>query len=174
MVVADRPGASLPSKAASAGAKSPVDTPQIEDRDQRIEALRTPGVGRQDCRHEADARRIVGARLPVAQAMTVMIWRSGRCPCRTTRGQPSSLFRSAVAARNSNISASTTWEKRRRADRARPEKQNPPRRVILNSKAGFAVVAALRLQDQGPDPKASRSCLDPSAFRIVGGVMRKW
>ena len=39
---------------------------RIEDRDQCIEALRTPGVGRQDCRDEADARRIVGARLPVA------------------------------------------------------------------------------------------------------------
>jgi hypothetical protein len=41
---------------------------QVEDRDQCIEALRTPGVGRQDCRREADARRIVGARLPVAHA----------------------------------------------------------------------------------------------------------
>ena len=41
---------------------------QIEDRDQRIEALRTPGVGWQDCRREPDARRIVGARLPVAHA----------------------------------------------------------------------------------------------------------
>ena len=41
---------------------------QIEDRDQRIEALRAPGVGRQDCRREADARRIVGAGLPVAHA----------------------------------------------------------------------------------------------------------
>jgi hypothetical protein len=27
---------------------------------------------------------------------------------------------------------------------------------------------------QEPDPKASGSCLDPSAFRIVGGIMRKW
>ena len=57
----------MPSKAASAGAKSPVDHAfQIEDRDQCIEALRTPGVGRQDGRGEADAPRIVGARLPVA------------------------------------------------------------------------------------------------------------
>ena len=57
----------MPSKAASAGAKIAGRYAfQIEDRDQCIEALRTPGVGRQDCRREADARRIVGARLPVA------------------------------------------------------------------------------------------------------------
>ena len=44
------------------------DALQIEDRDQRIDALRAPGVGRQDCRREADASRIVGAGLPVAHA----------------------------------------------------------------------------------------------------------
>ena len=47
--------------------------------------------------------------------MPVMIWRSGRCPCRTTRRQPSSVFRSAVAARNSDTSASTAWVKSARA-----------------------------------------------------------
>ena len=65
---------------------------QIQDRDQRIEALRTPGVGQQDCRRGsgcAPERR----RPPPGRAragwrtatgpMPVMIWRSGGCPCRT-------------------------------------------------------------------------------------------
>ena len=51
---------------------------QIEDRDQRIEALRTPGVGRQDCRREADARRI-RRRLPAGRARAAGAPPQARC-----------------------------------------------------------------------------------------------
>src|SRR5438128_1914737 len=49
MVDADRPGASLLTRAASASSKSPVEIPlQVEDRDQHLKALRSPRVWRQD------------------------------------------------------------------------------------------------------------------------------
>jgi len=47
-----------------------------------------------------------------------------------------------------------------------------PPRMWFNADTTVDGVAASRLQDQEPDPKASCSCLDPSAFRIVGGVMQ--
>ena len=55
MVEADSPPASLPSKAANASSKSPVEMPfkfQVEDRDQHFEALRAPGVRWQNGRAE--------------------------------------------------------------------------------------------------------------------------
>jgi len=50
----DRFGASLPSNAASASWKSPVDTPQVENRQQCVEALRPPRPLRQNRRGEPD------------------------------------------------------------------------------------------------------------------------
>jgi hypothetical protein len=56
MVDADSPPASLPSKAANASSKSPVENAlQVEDRNQHFEALRAPGVERQNGRAEPNA-----------------------------------------------------------------------------------------------------------------------
>ena len=56
MTGGDRFGASLPSKAASASWKSPIETPrQIEDGQHRVQAPGAPGPAREHCRAEADA-----------------------------------------------------------------------------------------------------------------------
>jgi hypothetical protein len=99
------------------------DALQIKDRDQCIEALRTPSIGRQDRRREADARGAVDAGLPVAHAR--LTHRDG-----ADAGQDLALGQMAVphdapatvvglqigvAAKNSDTSASTAWVKRARA-----------------------------------------------------------
>jgi hypothetical protein len=57
----------LPSSAASASEKSPVETPlQIEDRQQRLDRLRPPHVGRHDRRREPDTVGIGGGGLAIA------------------------------------------------------------------------------------------------------------
>src|SRR5271165_4095000 len=68
------------------------DTFQVEDRDQRFEALRPPRIARQDVRthrHGANA----------GHNRTL-----GKCPCRTIRRRPSAVVRSAWRARNSATS----------------------------------------------------------------------
>jgi hypothetical protein len=67
---ADKPLASLPSRAASASEKSPVemDALQVQDRQQRLDRPGAAHVGRQDRWREADAVGIVSRRPAIAHA----------------------------------------------------------------------------------------------------------
>src|SRR5271169_2603960 len=116
MVDADRPGASLPTRAANASAKSPVEMPfrwrtgistsRLFDR--RAYGGRIAGEYRMRSPSAASRSRTRGWRKATGP-MPVMISRSGRWPWRTTRRWPVAVFRSACFARNSATSASTAW-----------------------------------------------------------------
>ena len=110
MTDGDRFGASLPSKAANASWKSPIDTPRRYRIGSRASRL---GVRRAQRGRMADVKRI---RSPVSPAprsrnltrctaigpMPVWTWRSGPWPCRTKRSRPSGIRTPFIAARNSS------------------------------------------------------------------------
>src|SRR5437868_4517553 len=117
-----RRGRLLPTRAASASSKSPLEMPfrwrtgistsRLFDRRAyggTIEGkyqMRSPSV--------ASRSRTRGWRTATGP-MPVMISRCGRWPWRTTRRWPVSVFRSACFARNSATSASTAWVSSARA-----------------------------------------------------------
>src|SRR5262252_5514346 len=122
MVHADRPGAPLPTRAASAFSKSPVEMP-FRQRigistsrlfDRRAYRGRIDGEYRMRSPSAASRSRTRGWRTATGP-MPVMISRSGRWPWRTTRWWPVAVLRSAYFARNSATSASTAWVSSARA-----------------------------------------------------------
>src|SRR5499427_1497992 len=122
MVHADRPGAPLPTRAASAFSKSPVEMPFRQRMgistsrlcDRRAYRGRIDGEYRMRPPSVASRSRTRGWRT-VTGPMPVMISRSGRWPWRTTRSWPVSVLRSVCFARNSATSASTACASSARA-----------------------------------------------------------